>query len=357
MTPAFEALLAKAELLLATRQLRSAISSFDQAEHLGADPDHCAGRRWTCHMLAGNYELAWQQSDAIRARAAADEHRVWDGTPLTGQRVMVRSVHGLGDAIQMLRYAPLIRRQASRLTLQLAPPLIELARSITAIDEVLPWAEESPYDVQLEITELPYIFRSTPATLPATIPYLYPSATQTKEAQSILGATSNTRIGLVWSSSAWDTTRSLPFHLLHPLLEARDDLDFWCMQPDSTEWNDYCYKSNRPPRRAGNYSVATFAACMAQMDLVITTDSFAAHIAGALGKPAWVLLKQQADWRWMIERADSPWYPTLRLFRQPTEGNWQALISLVTRGLLTWIPNTPISKSNPPLIPLTSGGL
>jgi hypothetical protein len=347
VTPALVAVLEKAETFLAARCVTKAAAYFDQAEQLGADPNHCAGRRWTCYMLAGHYELAWQQSDAIRARGAADEHRVWDGAPLAGKRVMVRSVHGLGDAIQMLRYAPLIRSQATRLTLQLAPMLVELASSITAIDEVVPWGEERPYDLQLEITELPYIFRSTPATIPATIPYLHPSGARLQEAHTILDSTSNPRIGLVWSSSAWDTTRSIPFHLLHPLLEARDDLDFWCMQPDSPEWNNYCRQRNWPLRKAGDYPVATFAACMAQMDLVITTDTFAAHIAGALGKPTWVLLKQQADWRWMIDREDSPWYPTLRLFRQPAEGNWQAVIAEVTAKLRTWTP----------AIQLTAGGL
>ncbi len=351
MTPAFKALLEEAESLLTARRVAEAAALFNHAEQLGADPDHCAGRRWTCHMLAGSYELAWQQSDAIRARGAADEHRVWNGTPLAGHSVLVRSVHGLGDAIQMLRYAPLICRQATQLTLQLAPLLVELARSVAAIDEVVPWGEERPCDIQLEITELPYIFRSTLATLPASIPYLHPAAARIQEAQSILGPTSNPRIGLVWSSSAWDITRSLPFHLLHPILEARDDLEFWCMQPDSPEWNDYCRQRNWPLRRAGDYSIATFAACMAQMDLVITTDTFAAHIAGALGKPAWVLLKQQADWRWMIERKDSPWYPTLRLFRQPTEGNWNAVIAQLTTELLTWTPAAHLSKSKLPLNP------
>ena len=357
MTSAFETALQKAETLLTARQLTEAISYFDHAEHLGADPDHCAGRRWTCHMLAGNYELAWQQSDAIRARGGADEHRVWDGTPLAGKRIMVRSVHGLGDAIQMLRYAPRIQREVSRLTIQLAPALVELARSSTAIDEVLPWEEERPYDVQLEITELPYIFRSTPATLPATIPYLHPSAARIKEAHSILGAKNNPRIGVVWSSSPWDTTRSIPFHLLHPLLEARDDIDFWCMQAAVPEWDDYSHKRAWPLRRAGDLSIATFAACMAEIDLIITTDTFAAHIAGALGKPAWLMLKQHADWRWMIDRTDSPWYPTLRLFRQPAQGNWQAVIAELTAQLTTWTSAGHSSKFEPPPIPVISGGL
>ena len=332
--------LAQAEALLAARRPLEAAACFDHAERLGADQDLCCGRRWTCYMLAGEYERAWQESDAIRTRGAPDEHRVWDGQPLAGRHVMVRSVHGFGDAIQMLRYTSLMRSQAARLTVQVAPELVELVRCAADVDEVIAWGEERPYDAQLEITELPYLFRSTLRTLPAATPYLQLAAASVKEACSILGERAAPRVGLVWSSSAWDKTRSIPLSLFRPLLDARKDCEFWCLQPDSAEWHQLSKDRGCAALHAGDYSAATFAACIAQMDLVIAVDSFAAHLAGALGRPAWVLLKQQADWRWMIDREDSPWYPTLRLFRQQQEGNWQQVLAEAAHQLAAWREST-----------------
>ena len=328
-----EELLLQAEGLLAARHFEQAAACFDQAEQAGALADHCAGRRWFCYMLAGDYERAWQQSDAIRARSAPDPHRVWDGTPLRGKRVMVRSLHGFGDAIQMLRYAPLIRSQAARLTLQLAPQLVSLARTVAGIDEAVAWGDERPYDVQLEITELPYVFRSTLSTLPMDIPYLRLSADKRVEASALLGEKVKPRVGLVWSGSAWDSTRSLPLHLLECLLPVRDAVEFWCLQPDTSEWERFCLQHDLPFLCAGGHAANTFAACTAAMDLVITVDTFAAHLAGALGTPAWILLKRQADWRWLWEREDSPWYPSLRLFRQSVEGEWEPVVAHVAREL------------------------
>ncbi len=327
-----EAALAEAEGLLADQKPLEAAASFEHAAHLGADPDHCAGRRWICYMLAGEYESAWQQSDAIRARGAADPHRVWNGAGLAGKSVLIRSVHGFGDAVQMLRYTRLLREQVSRLTLQVNPDLVELARFAVGVDEVIAWEEFRPFDVQIEITELAYLFRSTPRTLPG-VPYLALSALALEGARRILGERRGLRVGLVWSSSAWDTSRSIPFDLLEPLLDAREDAEFWCLQSESAEWEAFCWKRAWPPRHAGCYSAEVFAGCLAEMDLVITTDSFAAHLAGALARPAWVLLKRQPDWRWMLERQDTPWYPTLRLFRQETRDAWQPVLARAAREL------------------------
>ena len=289
-------------------------------------------------MLAGQYEAAWREADLIRARGAPDEHRVWDGEPLVDRRVMIRSVHGFGDAIQMLRYARLVRQEAARVTLQVAPSLVPLAPCFRGVDEVVCWGEERDFDAQLEITELPYIYRSTLASLPTGAGSLQLPAAARTEAATLLGARSALRVGLVWSSSGWDASRSVPFHLLRPLLHIKRDLEFWSLQPSAPEWDTYCRTQAWPLRRAGDYPAILFAACIAEMDLVITTDSFAAHLAGTLGRPTWVLLKQQADWRWLIAREDSPWYPSLRLFRQLAQGDWPAVIERVVAELIAWQP-------------------
>ena len=331
-----EAWTRKAQALLDEHQPLAAARCLDYAEQLGADANECAGKRWTCYMLAGAYEQAWQQSDALRRCNAPDPHRVWDGTAIAGKRVMVRSVHGLGDAVQMLRYMPMLAQQATRTTLQVVPELVGLARCVAEIDEVVAWEQERPFDVQLEITELPYLFRSTLLTLPAQVPYL----ALPLDRSAALRESDRARIGLVWTSSAWDPSRSIPAPSLQPILRARPDADFWCLQPTATsnEWDALCGAIGKTSRRAGDFPLTTFAAWVRSMDLVISIDSFAVHLAGALARPVWVLLKYHADWRWMTHRQDSPWYPTMRLFRQHADGAWGALIERVAAELTLWQP-------------------
>ena len=289
-------------------------------------------------MLLGAYDRAWKESDTIRSRGAVDPHRVWDGTPLAGQRVLVRSVHGYGDAVQMLRYCPHIRKQATRLTVQVAPRLAELVRLVPSIDEVIMWEEERPFDAQLEMTELPYVFRSTLETLPAAVNF--PLTTPLKlAARQILLDRRRPRIGVAWAGGAWDAARSIPFALLSPLFAIEGEIDFWCLQPGETSgpWHDLCAARGWEMRQLGECSLGTLAACVAELDLVITIDSFFAHLAGTLGRPVWVLLKQQSDWRWMLDRGDSPWYPTMRLFRQQEEGAWQPVVARVAQELELWL--------------------
>jgi hypothetical protein len=293
-------------------------------------------------MLAGDYESAWQQSDEIRLRGSYDPHRVWDGTPVTGKRVMVRSVHGLGDAVQMLRYMPPLHREADKVILQVSPALVDLARLCPGVDEVVAWEQERPFDLQCEITELPYIFRSTLATLPTSMPYLDLPSSLVEGARDTLGEHNCIMVGVVWSASQWDKSRSIPLSLLLPLLDSQSDISFLSLQAatDNIEWERVCSERGWGSRRAGGESLVNLAAAITHMDLVITVDTLAAHLAGALGKATWVLLKSNADWRWMLDRDDSPWYPTMRLFRQRPGESWTPVIGEVARTLHTWVESS-----------------
>ncbi len=316
---------ARAASFLQNRNIKQALECADAAELLGYNQDDCSALRWDCWMLLGQFENAWAESDRIAARGGHDPHRFWDGQPLVGQRVMLRCLHGLGDAIQFIRYAPFIREQASSLVVETHPALVRLLRDVKGIDRVVTWGSGAPaeapqWDVQIEINELPRIFRCTIATIPAQIPYI---SVPPKLSKLNVG---RKRIGLVWASSAWNPARSVPINLLLEALSGVD-ADLFSLQHGLD-------RTALTPARAEEGDVFETAEDMMTMDLIISADTMTAHLAGALGIPVWVLLPFQADWRWMLDRSDSPWYPTMRLFRQPSQGDWAGALQLLRAAVL-----------------------
>jgi hypothetical protein len=289
-------------------------------------------RRWMQLMRQGRFEDAWQVSDeALRAQAGIrcrhwPRHLqfIWDGTPLADQRVLVRCYHGLGDTIQYARFLPGLRAQARDVTVWVQPTLIPLLRTMPGIGTLLPLHDAEPevaYDVDIEIMELLYALRPTLHTLPAPVPYIHVEPAPALRSDRLA-------VGLVWRSGNWDPRRSIPVELL-ACLEDVPNVDWtllqWGLAPH--EW----------PHRFGTHprmtNVLDAAAQMRSLDLLICVDTFAAHLAGALAVPVWTLLHADADWRWMQGRADSPWYPTMRLFRQSRPGDWQSVLRDVSSAL------------------------
>ncbi len=334
-----DALLAEAETFLRLREAYPALARFQVAEAAGADPDRCASGRWTAYMLLGNFEGAWRESDAIRARGAPDPHRFWLGESVDGKRVMLRGLHGFGDTVQALRYAPVLRRRAAKLTVEVAPEFVELARYFDGVDEVITWGKDAPaftpqWDVQMEVAELPYVFRTQMRDLPLAERYL--RVPHDNDSAINAGSSTSLRVGIVWASGEWNASRSVPLELLRPLLQTRD-CEFWNLQGGAAwmQLSTLCDIANvhTDPRCA--HSLLHLAQSIAGLDLVITPDTLAAHLAGAIGTPAWVMLQHASDWRWMLDRDDSPWYPSLRLFRQCMEGDWRSVIDAVQADLVT----------------------
>jgi hypothetical protein len=299
-----------------------------------SDPEEPAGDPWMWHMRAGDFVRAWEISDAVlRSRSGAPsshlprhEQAIWDGTPVDGRVVLVRCYHGLGDTIQFARYLPRVRQRAAHVILWAQPSLIPLLQTIDPGVEILPLHDGDPgvaYEVDLEIMELGHVFRSTLATLPRQVPYIH-----VEPARLSPGPTR--RVGLVWRAGEWAEHRSIPFDRLEPLVAL--PVDWYVLQghPGLAE---------RPAgfgTVAGERDLLELARVMRALDLVITVDSMAAHLAGALGVPVWTLLHAACDWRWMVERADSPWYPTMRLFRQEREGAWEPVVARVIGELRQW---------------------
>ncbi len=303
-----------------------AIDCYKAAEAAGYDAARCKAARWTCHMLQGQWEQAWFESDEIEESGVPDPHRCWNGADWTGKDVLIRCLHGLGDTLQFIRYAPLIREKAKRVTIASQPKLKKLLQDALLADEVITWGEpEPPWQVQMEVNELPRIFRTREDTIPASVPYIQAQRPQSSLVKSCF------RVGLVWSASDFDTSRNIPLHLLAPILDL-PQVKFCSLQAGEG-WTGKLPESMLS-LSGKETPIERIAEEMMDLDLVLTVDTMNAHLAGALGRPTWTMLPFQCDWRWMKDREDTPWYPTMRLFRQLSPNNWEVVVEKVRAAML-----------------------
>jgi hypothetical protein len=312
---------------------------------------------WMSHMLRGNFASAWHLADKERERRRLagitgtgwPRHMrpVWDGAGLTGARVLVRCYHGLGDTIHFSRYLPLLAERAALVRVEAQPELIPLLRTLPGRFALIPLgAEDHPparfgCEVEIEITELPHAFRATLDTIPAAIPYLRSDPERADEAARRLPARAagRRRVGLVWTAGGWKKERSVPLEQLSPLAGIPG-----VALVNLQRGPEYrCRRETPAPLPLVNVfdtdDIADAAATIAALDLVITVDTMVAHLAGALGAPVWLMLHVAADWRWLLDRSDSPWYPTMRLFRQRRPGEWGPVIGKVAAALRRQVPD------------------
>ena len=286
---------------------------------------------WLDAMRRGDFETAWKISDASLLTRRDDQWRrprwqqsVWNGSTVAGKRVLVRCYHGLGDTIQFIRYAALLKAVATEVIVWVQPTLIPLLRSVRGIDRLLPLHDGTPeveYDVDVELSELAHVFRTTSENIPAEVPYIFVEP-------AVLAAKEGLRVGLIWESGEWDTRRSIPFSEVRRLA-CVPGIEWHILQrePVRAGWDGTLGKIS------GGDNPLDDARVMRALDLVITVDTMTAHLAGAIGQRTWTLLPLESDWRWMERREDSPWYPTMRLFRQRAEGGWGRVIDEVSHGL------------------------
>lgn len=285
---------------------------------------------WVDAMRRGDFTSAWKISDALLHTNANQTdlprwfQRVWDGSAVEGKRVLLRCYHGLGDTIHFIRYAPLLKSLAAEVVLWTQPSLIPLLQSVRGIDRLLPLHDGAPdveYDVDLELNELPHLFRTTLATIPADVPYIFVEP-------AVLPRRSHLRVGLIWQSGDWDNRRSVPFTEVKRLAQV-PGIEWHILQRDASRagWDGGLGSIS------GGDNPLDDARLMRALDLIISVDTMTAHLAGALGVPAWTLLPFDADWRWLLDRDDTPWYPTMRLFRQREEGKWDEVINKIATDL------------------------
>ena len=293
-----------------------------------------AADRWLAHMRRGDFAAAWAESDWLLQhggrrqdpRLPRHEQAVWDGTPPHGRRVLVRCYHGLGDTIQFARFLPRLAALAAEVTTWAQPALLPLLATMPDAGRLLPLHDGVPavdHEVDVEIMELAHLFRVTPATLPARVPYLHVAP-----AAGVRRAAGALAVGVAWRAGGWDDRRSVPPALLAPLTRVPGvTLHVLQRGPGLDE---------RPPGFgvvSGADDPLAAARIVRALDLVVTVDSMPAHLAGALGVPVWTLLHADADWRWMDGGERSPWYPTMRLFRQERAGDWEPVVARVAGAL------------------------
>jgi len=310
-----------------------------------------------CLLITGAYERGWQQhewrwkTDTFTSPARGFSQPLWLGdAPLQGKTILLHAEQGFGDTVQFCRYSRLVAALGATVVLEVQPALMALLAQLEGVDQLVAAGSPlPPFDYQCPLMSLPLALHTTLATIPAG-PYLSADPAQAEAWRDRLGTRTRPRIGLAWSGNAVhvnDRKRSIPLAQMVRLLTA-GDMQFVSLQKElragDQETLDQYPEIFDPRDQLGDFADTT--ALISELDLVITVDTAIAHLAGALGRPFWLLLPTLPDWRWMLERDDSPWYPSARLFRQTTAFDWDSVIGKVAHALTEFghnpgVPNTP----------------
>jgi tetratricopeptide (TPR) repeat protein len=330
--------------LAALGEFEAALAAFDEAVRLGnAD---AVSNRGCLMLLLGRFEEGWEGYEhrwlagkSLR-EALGSKFPEWSGRPVAGQRLLVMNDHGLGDTLQFSRYALVATRAGAEVTL-LCPKklhrLFSAYEGVRLVDEIQPG---EAFDAQIAISSLPRAFGTRLESIPAPIPYLKAEAALRAKWAERIGE-HGFKIGINWQGSPnpdADMARSFPLAEL-AILAAVPGVRLISLQKGAgIEQLDHLPQGMRVETLgedfdAGPDAFIDTAAAMAHVDLVITCDTSVAHLAGALGVPVWVALKNVAEWRWLRDRQDSPWYPTMRLFRQRARGDWRELFARMAAAL------------------------
>jgi hypothetical protein len=287
-------------------------------------------------LAEGFKQMQWRfKTPEMRSFRPKLAQPLWDGSDLPGQQILLYGEQGLGDIIMFSRYAPLVASRGARVLLMVPPPLVSLMQTLDGVESVIPATQPLPdFDVHAPLMSLPMIFGHDESTIPSKAPYLRADPVRAEAWKSRLADHLHQRaVGLAWAGNPKhrnDRNRSVPPAQLAPLA-AVQSVAWVSLQKEASS-------SDRPnlPLLDWTSQLSDFAdtaALIHNLDLVITVDTAVAHLAGAIGKPTWLLLPYVPDWRWMLNRADSPWYPSMRLFRQTQRGDWSAPVQTIVGEL------------------------
>ncbi len=324
-------------------RLEEAIACYELALRLDPDAASTHWNRSLAWLQMGDYERGWPEYEwrwqRKQARPRSFSQPLWNGAALDGRTIFLYPEQGYGDTIQFVRYGRLVKEQGARVLLECPPLLWRLFRTLPWVDQLVAEdAEPPPFDVQAPLLTLPALFGTTLATVPADVPYLFPEPALVEDWRRRLSEMVAFKIGIVWQGNPhhrWDRRRSLRLARFAPLARVEGVRLLSMQKGPATAQIAECAAScpvtdlgNDPP-----WDYLDTAALMKNLDLVITADTSTAHLAGALGVPVWVPLATVSDWRWLLKREDSPWYPTLRLFRQKEYGDWEPVFERMAEEL------------------------
>jgi tetratricopeptide (TPR) repeat protein len=323
-----------------------AMEAFERA--VGLMPNYIAAHtnRATAWLTLGDFERGWREYEWRWAAPPTPEFEprvlvnplppIDEKINLDGKTILIYSEQGFGDVIQFIRYVPLLARRGAGIVLGEAPkPLVSLLESVEGVRRVIPFGariESSEIsDYQVNLMTLPMLFRTTLKNIPVQVPYIGPAVERVRAWRERMGENKKLKVGLRWAgnpSHTNDLSRSLDPNLLRPLL-ANPQAAFYSLQIDGPRMRH----ENLIDFTEDLTDFAQTAALIANLDLIISVDTAVAHLAGAMGRPAWTLLPFGAEFRWLLNRFDSPWYPTMRLFRQKALHDWAGVIESVSDAL------------------------
>jgi tetratricopeptide (TPR) repeat protein len=333
-------------------QLSSAIENYRRA--LVLKPDYIDAHWNLSHtlLLSGNFLDGWREYEwrfQLPVQKDIYPHRYevprWDGASFKGKRLLVHDEQGLGDTLQFMRYLPLVKALGGTVIFEVRKQLLDIVKNATGTDELVERSSDGhppiAFDLYVPLMSLPAIFGTTPLTMPSAVPYLSADNDLTHRWAEKLNPISGFKVGICWQgnpSHQADRRRSVPLKYFAPLASI-DNVRLVCLQKK--------HGLEQLADLPANVSIIEFgseldenngvfmdtAAVMKNLDLIIASDTAIAHLAGALGVPVWLVLPDISEWRWLMERNDSPWYPTMRLFRQTKAGDWGTVFCQISEAL------------------------
>jgi tetratricopeptide (TPR) repeat protein len=329
--------------LCAKGRYEDAIAAFTRAVEIDPGYQQARFHRALACLVTGRFREGWEGYEwrwaTPKAREARPPFQIpdWNGEPLAGKAIYLYVEQGYGDAIMFARYAPMVAARGAAVLFCVRPALKELLSGLPGVQVGVEGDTGTRCDYMCPLLSLPRIFKTDLGSIPANVPYIHPAPGRVARWQALIPRDGRLNVGMVWAGGrdfAADRQRTIGLAAMRPLLgDARirymslhtelreDDAPLMAAHPEITHFGSELK------------DFADTAAAIAQLDLVISVDTAVAHLAGAMGKPVWILLPFNPDFRWLLGRDDSPWYPTARLFRQPTAGDWTSVVARVREAL------------------------
>lgn len=330
------------------------------AKTLELNPEHAEAlfSQGLAYLVLGDFEKGWHGYEWRYSRPSQGSLRTyteprWDGSDLQGKTILIHAEQGLGDTFQFIRYAKLIKEKNGIIIAAVQKPLVKLIKHCKYIDHVISLDETPPhFDVHSPMLSLPYALKTRIDTVPCEIPYLYADETLVEDWKEKLAADKNFKIGICWQGNDNYATPLLRMTVAQKSVHPKEFAPICCVPGVSIYSLQKTTGTDQLKDIPDTMHIITFdgdfdqshgrfmdtAAVIKNLDLIITVDTSISHLASGLGIPTWIMLPNPADWRWMINRNDSPWYPNVtRLFKQPTPGDWESMIKEVAHELQQYI--------------------
>ena len=327
------------------KQLDAALASYDEAIILEPNYAEAHWNKSLLLLLLGEFDKGWKEYawrwkwDDFPSQKRKYNQPLWNGKEsLVGKTILLHSEQGLGDAIQFSRYAKMVSDLGARVILEAGKPLLNLFSTLSGVSQLVGKGSAVPsFDFHCPLLSLPLAFKTQIDSIPSSIPYLFSDPEKASRWRIKLGERYKPRIGLVWSGSTThknDQNRSI---LLAELIKHLPDQYLYVSLQKEVRYEDEEILISRPDILHFENELTDFsdtAALCDLMDVIISVDTSVAHLAGALGKEVWILLPYVPDWRWLLDRNDSPWYPTAKLYRQEVIGDWDGVLEKVKSDLM-----------------------